>query len=142
RPEVLRVRAREADPLDPLDGVARAQELAELDPRVERQVAAVRVHVLAEERDLAYAVAREPRHLGDDLPRPAALLAAAHGRDDAVGALRVAAHRDLHPGLEGPLAPHRELAGEAPLLEAERPAADSFAAGADPVREVRDRARP
>ena len=28
--EVLRVRAREPDPLDPVDGVARAQQLAEL----------------------------------------------------------------------------------------------------------------
>ena len=28
--EVLRVRAREADALDPVDGVARAQQLAEL----------------------------------------------------------------------------------------------------------------
>src|ERR687886_629458 len=70
----------------------------------------------------------------------AALLAAADGRDDAVGALRVAAHRDLHPGLEGALAAHRQPAGEAPLLEAEAAARYALAAGADPLGEVRDRA--
>ena len=32
--EVLRVRAREADPLDAVDRVARAQQLAELGPEV------------------------------------------------------------------------------------------------------------
>src|SRR5438132_13691685 len=82
--EVLRVRAREADPLDPVDGVAGAQELAELDPGLERQVSTVRVHVLAEEGDLTHARAREALDLGRDLPRAAALLAAANGGDDAV----------------------------------------------------------
>ncbi len=67
--EVLRVRAREADALDPLDRVAGAQELAELGADLRREVAAPRVHVLAEQRQLADAVAREPGHLGDDLAR-------------------------------------------------------------------------
>ena len=98
--EVLRVRAREADPLDPVDRVAGAQQLAELGLELGAQVAAPRVDVLAEQRDLLDAVGGEPRHLGDDLAGPAALLAAADGRDDAVRALGVAAHRDLHPGAE------------------------------------------
>ena len=110
--EVLRVRAREADPLDPLDRVAGAQELAELGLELGTQVASPGVHVLAEQRHLPHAVGGEPRHLGDDLARPPALLPAAHGRDDAVRALRVAAHRDLHPGAERALAVHRQVAGE------------------------------
>src|SRR5205085_3471732 len=94
---VLGVRAREADALDPLDRVARPQKLAELGAELRREVAAPRVDVLAEERDLLDPFGREARDLGDDLARPAALLAAADGRDDAVGADRVAAHRHLHP---------------------------------------------
>ena len=103
-PEVLRVRAREADPLDPVDRVDGAQQLGEPGADVRREVPAVRVHVLAEQRDLADAVGgerRSPRRRS----RPAGgSLAAAHRRDDAVRALRVAAHRDLHPRLERPLA--------------------------------------
>ena len=138
--EVLRVRAREADPLDPLDGVAGAQQLAELGVEVGAQVAAPRVHVLAEQRDLLDAVGGEARHLGDDLAGPAALLAAPDRRDDAVRALRVAAHRHLHPGAERALAVHRQVAGEV-LVRAEA-AARRVAPGPDPLAEVRDRARP
>ena len=82
----------------------------------------------------------EPRHLGEDLAGPAALLAAAHGRDDAVGADRVAAHRDLHPRLERPLAVHRQRRGERAVVEAEAAARDPDPARAEPVAEVRDRA--
>ena len=140
--EVLRVRAREADALDPVDGVAGAQQLAELRPQVGEQVAPPRVHVLAEQRDLAHALPGEPRDLGDDLARPPAHLSAAHRRDDAVGALRVAAHRHLHPGLEAALALERQRGRERALLgDPERAARDPLAVGADPVREVRDRAR-
>ena len=138
--EVLRVRAREADPLDALDGVAGAQQLAELGVDAGAQVAAPRVDVLAEQRDLLDAVGGEAGHLGDDLPGPAALLAAPDRRDDAVRALGVAAHRHLHPGAERALAVHRQVAGEV-LVRAE-PAARRLSAGADPLAEVRDRARP
>ena len=86
--------------------------------------------------------AASSRHLGDDLAGPAALLAAAHGRDDAVRALRVAAHRDLHPRLERPLAVHRQLRGEVAVVEAEPPARDPVAARAEPLAEMRDRPRP
>ena len=107
-----------------------------------QQVAAPRVDVLAEQRDLSHALAREPGHLRDDLARSAALLSSADGRNDAVRALGVAAHRDLHPRLERPLAVHRQLAGEAALVEAEPSARDAEAAGAEPLPEVRDRTRP
>src|SRR5919204_1027340 len=140
-PEVLRVRAREADPLDPLDRVARAEELAELGADLRQEIASPRVHVLPEQRDLADTLAGQPRHLGDDLAGPPADLAAADGGNDAVRALRVAAHRDLHPGLEGALAVHRQASGEAAPLEPEGAARDAEAAGADPVAKVRDRAR-
>src|SRR6185437_14790571 len=69
------------------------------------------------------------------------LLAPAHRRDDAVGALRVAAHRDLYPGLERALSLGGEMPGELrPLGEAA--AGDGLAAArAEPVREMADRAR-
>ena len=140
--EVLRVRAREADALDPRHRVARTQELAELRRDLRAQVAAPRVDVLAEQGDLAHARLGEPRHLRDDLARPAADLAAANRGDDAVRALRVAAHRDLHPGLEPPLAVHRQLAGERTLLDAEAAARNAHPAGAEPLAEMRDRAGP
>src|SRR4051812_1774615 len=109
------MRAREADPLDSVDGVASTQELAELGPDARQQVPAPRVHVLAEERDLPDASAGEAGHFGDDLAGTATHLATAHRRDDAVGALRVAPHRDLHPRLEPALAVHRQLPRERPL---------------------------
>ena len=139
--EVLRVRAREADPLDAVDGVAGAQQLAELRLHVGKQVAAPRVDVLAEQRQLLDAAVGEPLHLGEDLAGPPALLAAAHGRDDAVRALRVAAHRHLHPGLERALVVHRQLGGEPALVEPEAAARDADPTRAEPLAEVRDRAR-
>ena len=125
----------------PSTRVARAQQLAELGADVGQQVAAPRVDVLAEQRDLLDALRGEPRDLGDDLAGPAALLAAADGRDDAVRADRVAAHRHLHPRLERALAVHRQLGRERALVEAEAAARDADAAGAEPLAEVRDRAR-
>ena len=52
RAKVLRVRAREADPLDARNAVARAQELAELGSDRGSEVPPPRVHVLPEQRDL------------------------------------------------------------------------------------------
>ena len=52
----------------------------------------------------------------------------------------VAAHRDLHPRLESPLAVQREVGGEV-LVRAEPAARNRVAAGGDPLAEVRDRAR-
>jgi hypothetical protein len=66
--------------------------------RLRRQVVAVGVHVLAEQRDLPVARGRDRSGLVDDLvERPAALRAATE-RDDAVGARLVAAVDDRQPG--------------------------------------------
>src|SRR5918995_2720445 len=86
--EILRVRAREADPLDAVDRVAGAEQLPELGAQIRRQVAAPRVDVLAEQRDLADTVARQAGHLADDVARPPTLLPAAYRRHDAVRAFR------------------------------------------------------
>ena len=64
------------------------------------------------------------------------LLAPAHGRHDAVRARRVAALRDLQPGLERPLAAHRQVAGE--LVERREVPARHVAAGLDELAEARD----
>src|SRR5437879_9403636 len=98
--------------------------------------------VLAGVGDLANAVSGELCDLSEDLARAAALLSPADERDYAIGALRVAAHRDLHPGLEAPLAMHRQAAGEAAVVEPEAPPLDAEPAGPDPFAEVRNRARP
>jgi hypothetical protein len=143
RAEVLGVRAREADALDAVHGVAGPQELGEPCADLGQEITAVRVHVLAQQRDLAHAVGCERGHLGDDVPRPPRLLAAAHSRNDAVRALRVTPHRDLHPGLERALASGRQIAGElGPLGEA--PSRDPLpvASRSEPVGQVTDRARP
>jgi hypothetical protein len=140
--EVLRVRAREPDPLDAVHRVAGAQQLAELGADLGQQVAAPRVHVLAEQGQLPDSLPRELRHLGEHVARPAAHLAAAHRRDDAVRARGVAAHRDLHPGLEPTLAVHRQARGEGALLgRPPRPSLHAEPARAQPFAEVRDRAR-
>ena len=140
RAEVLRVRAREPDSLDPFDRVAGAQQLAELRHEGRREVAPPRVDVLAEQRDLADAVPCERLDLGEDLARPAALLPPADGRDDAVRALRVAPHRDLHPGARTPLAMHRQRRREG-VMASEPASRDGEPARREPVAEVRDRSR-
>ena len=135
------MRAREADALDPVDGVARTQELAELGADVGREIAPPGVDVLPEQRDLAHAVVGEARHLGDDVSGTAALLAPTHGGHDAVRARRVAAHRDLHPGVGSAFTMLRQVAREV-LVGAEAAALDALPSHADPVAEVRDRAGP
>ncbi len=133
--KVLRMRAREADPLDARDRVDGAQELGE----ARADVTPVGVDVLSEQRHLADASFGKPCHLRQDLAGTARDLAAADCRDDAVGADRVAAHRDLHPCLETPLAAHRKLRCEGALVGgAERSAGDSLPACSEPVTEMRD----
>src|SRR5206468_2823077 len=102
------MRAREADPVDSLNGIAGPQQLGE----VAADVAPVGVHVLAEQRELAHSFARKTLDLREDLAGPPRDLAAPDGRDDAVRADGVAAHRDLHPGLEASLAMPRQAARE------------------------------
>ena len=132
------MRAREADALDALDGVHSAQELGEVGP----EITAVGIDVLPEQRDLADALACQPRDLAQDLTGSPADLAAAHRRHDAVRADRVAAHRDLHPGLEPALPVHRQRAGELALVSDSESAARRLAPGAEPVREMRNRPGP
>src|SRR4051794_10951304 len=137
--EVLRMRAREADAIDSVHGVHGAQQLCE----VAADVAAVGVHVLAEQRHLADAVARERFDLGQDLAPAPGDLAAPNSRNDAVRADRVAAHRDLHPGLEAALLVAGQAACEGSLLPGPEGAArDALAARAQPLGEVRDRTGP
>ncbi len=116
---VLGVRAGVAHAPDPVDGGDRPQQLGEGRPPLARQVAAVGVDVLAQQRHLAHAVGGEALDLGDHVRGGAAALAAADGRHDAVGADAVAADRDLHPRLVGPLA-HRRQAPAEGAVEAER----------------------
>src|SRR6266576_805339 len=139
--EVLWMWAGEADALDAVDRIACAQQLAELGVERRCEIAAPGVDVLAEQGELAHAFCGEPCHLRDDVARAAAHLTPANGGHDAVGALRVATHRDLHPGLEGAFTVHRQLAGEAAVVEAEASARDTEPARAEPFAEMRNRSR-
>ena len=139
--EVLRMRAREADPLDAVDGVARAQQLAELGVEVGAQVAAPGVDVLAEQRDLPDAVARRAAS-----PRRRSRRAGGSARARAPPgrcSTRTSSCSPSRPAPrpEAPLAVHRQVAREV-LVRAEAATADAVAPGADPLAEVRDRARP
>ena len=107
--------------------------------RAGREVSTPRVDVLAEERDLPDAVPRERFDLRDDLARSTALLPPPHRRHDAVGALRVAAHRHLHPRAEATLAMHRKRCRER-VVGSESSPWNGVAACLDPLAEVRDRA--
>src|SRR5687767_10827114 len=102
--EILGVRACKPDALDALDCVAGAEELAEVGLEVREEIPAPGVDVLAEQRHLADSFPGQLRDLGEDLARSATDLPPADLGDDAVRADRVTAHRDLHPGLEPPLA--------------------------------------
>ncbi len=85
--------------IEPTPGPALGVHVGE--PRIRWQVVSVRVHVLAEERDLAVAGGRQRPRLVDDLvERPAPLRTPAEGHD-AVGARLVAAVDDRQPGADG-----------------------------------------
>ena len=117
---VLGMRARVADAVDPVDRVDHRQQLRKgglVPVRVGRKVAAVAVHVLAQERDLADAVGGEALGFGDQLSRVAARLPAAGRGDDAIRADAVAALADLEPALELSRALGRQVAREVLELE-------------------------
>ena len=105
-----RVRAREADALEPVDLAGGAQQLAERQPVAELD--AVGVDVLAEEGDLDRAVVDEQPDLVQDVAGAPVLLLAAQARDDAEGAGVVAADRDRHPAAVDRVALRRERRGE------------------------------
>ena len=114
---VLGVRTGVADALDAGHGIDLAQQLGEGDARVAREVAAVGVDVLAQQRHLAHPVVGEPADLLHQFAGRPAHLAPARGGHDAVGADRVAADADLHPALEVAGALGRQVAGETLELE-------------------------
>ncbi len=106
--EVLGVRAREAHALQAIVGqrAAGPQELAEGVPIPELH--AVRVDVLPEEGHLEHALSDQRPHLGEDLARPAVLLAPPQRRHDAERTRVVAAHRDRDPSGVRRLPPRRQ----------------------------------
>src|SRR5207249_1745304 len=103
------------------------------------EIPSPRADVLVEQCHFANSLGGEPRDLRDDVAGPAADLASPDRRHDAVRTLRVAAHRDLHPSLERPLAMHRQLTGKDSVAQSESPARNTEAACAEPLAEVRDR---
>ena len=82
-------------------------------PGGEGEVAAVAVHVLAEQGDLGDAERRRPRVTSSTMSaKRTADLLAAHGGHDAEGAAVVAADLDRDPPRPRHLAPHRQRRGE------------------------------
>ena len=133
------MRAREADPLDALDRVAGAKQLLEelsTSRPYELTFWPSSVSSLTPARASPSTSARiSPGRRETSLPRT--------DGDDAVGAHRVAAHRDLHPGLEAALAVERQPPCERALLgDPERAARNALTSGAEPLAQVRDGARP
>ena len=89
-------------PPGPVDPAARPALLGGMaEALLGRQVVAVAVDVLAEQRDLAVPGRGQRAGLGEDLVEGAAALRAAAERDDAVGAGLVAAVDDRQPGRDG-----------------------------------------
>ena len=138
--EVLRVRAREADPVDPVDGVDRAQQLGE----ARADVAAVRVDVLAEQRHLADSLARPAAR-----PRRGSRRGAARSRGRGRPGRCSRSRRSCSPSRPAPTpgSGARAAAGSRAANARSSPvpkraARDAVAAGAEPVAEVRDRAGP
>ena len=78
---------------------------------VERQVAAVGVDVLTEQRDLDDALGGETLHLPEDVAGTAADTSTPHRGDDAEGAAVVAPDLDRNPGRVGQLSLDREGGG-------------------------------
>ena len=98
-PSMARISSARSGPAEEVEaaaGPALGGDVGE--PFLGRQVVAVRVHVLAEQRHLAVAGARQRPRLGDHLVERAAALRAAAERDDAVRAGLVAAVDDRQPG--------------------------------------------
>ena len=96
--EVLGVRRREANAVDAVDRVERAQQVGELRTVLPgAEVAAVGVDVLAEHGDLADAVGGELLDLAHDVAHAPADLGPAHDRHDAERARVVAADLDGDP---------------------------------------------
>ncbi len=110
--EVLGVRRRVADPPDPSHRVDGAEQVGEAGPVLPgTEIAPVGVDVLAEEGDLAHAVAGQLLDLPHDVAHAPAHLAATHQRNDAEGARVVAADLDRDPRGVVDLPPGRQRGG-------------------------------
>jgi hypothetical protein len=113
--EVVRVGAGEPDAADALDLVHRPKELREqrlqTGPR-HREVTAVGVYVLAEERDLHDSATRQSLYLGQDVADLPRQLRPPNEGHDAERAVVVAPHGDRHPGVMGHLAASGQRARE------------------------------
>ncbi len=101
-PEILGVRTGEADAPDALHRADSAQQLGEEGSPL-RDVAAVGVHVLPEQRHLRDPAAGQQLHLRHDVVERAARLRAPHRRDDAEGTRVVTAGLNVDPRRVGQL---------------------------------------
>src|SRR5947209_1134417 len=114
---VLRMWTRVADPLEPVDRIEMRQQLRERKAVLAREVAAVGVDVLSEQRDLLDAVGGEAGGLRNQLARRTTYLTTTSTRHYAIRTNTVAADADLHPSLIVTGALGRKIAGEAFELE-------------------------
>src|SRR4051812_48546929 len=104
------MRRGEAHALEAVDGAASTQQLAE---RVlVAELHAVRVHVLAEQRDLDDTVVDERLYLGEHVTGSAIALPPTQRRHDAERARVVAAHTDRDPRAVRRFAPRRQRRGK------------------------------
>ena len=119
--QVLRMGRHETDPLQALDPAGPPEKVRKA--HRDLQCLPVRIHVLAEEHDLLYAVLYQSPDLREDVLRFPAPLPSSDIGDDAVSAEIVASVGDIHPGLEAQLPLHRHMVGVVvrPLLRVDDP---------------------
>src|ERR1700675_2057223 len=101
--EVVRVRRGESDAANARDSIDLSQQPREqwsVGRPGNRYVSPIRIHVLAEKRDLNDTLRRETLHLGDDVAERARTLWPAHQGNDAERARVVAAGGDRDPSSE------------------------------------------
>ena len=116
------MRAGEANPTDtfhrPNGGEQIGEEGAQrhiagaLAPQCHLEVAAVTVHVLAQQGDLTHPLSSQLNHLGYHLVERAADFDPAYSRNDAEGTRVVATDLDGDPGVVGGFAPRGQCGGE------------------------------
>src|SRR5690625_34151 len=96
--EFHRVRGGETNPLDALECRRVVDEACQVGRAAVMARAPIGIHVLAEEGDFAYALLRQPEHLGEHIVEGAAHLLAARVGHDAIGAIFAAALHDRDEG--------------------------------------------
>ena len=108
--EVARVRAGEAQALQPVDTATGPEQRRER--LLVAELAAVGVHVLAQKCDFQHALVDKSLDLGEHVLRRPVPLLATQRRDDAERAGVVAAHADADPGGVGGVAAGGQRRGE------------------------------